>query len=85
LKLYLLTLPGLEVRSDWRAVHDRLLDDFPEIEQVLPTTMASTLLLVYEGRAQVDGWVDSIGAALLGTRLRDRRRTAVSAKAVLHS
>jgi cobalamin synthase len=46
--------------------------------------MASTVLLVYEGAAHVDGWLDSIDAALLGRRLRDRRRTAVAADAVLH-
>jgi hypothetical protein len=32
---YMLTLPGLDVKSDWSAVHDRLLDDFDEIEDVL--------------------------------------------------
>jgi hypothetical protein len=37
-KLYSLTLPGLDVRSDWRVVHDRLLDDFPAVDDVLPTT-----------------------------------------------
>ena len=35
MKLYSVTLPGLDVRSDWRTVHDRLLDDFPAIEDVL--------------------------------------------------
>jgi hypothetical protein len=33
-QLYMLTLPGLDVRSDWRAADDRLLDDFDEIEDV---------------------------------------------------
>ena len=27
-RLYMITVPGLEVKSDWRTVHDRLLDDF---------------------------------------------------------
>jgi hypothetical protein len=48
-KLRSLTLPGLDVRSDWRAVHDRLLDDFPAIDDVLPTTMVATLLIAYRG------------------------------------
>jgi hypothetical protein len=65
LKLYSLTLPGLDVRSDWRAVHDRLLDDFPAIDDVLPTTMTATVLIVYEGSAQIDGWLDSIDEAIL--------------------
>ena len=69
-KLYSLTLPGLDVRSDWRAVHDRLLDDFPAIDDVLPTTMVATVVIVYSGSAQVDGWLASIEAALLIRRGR---------------
>ena len=64
MKLYSVTLPGLDVRSDWRTVHDRLLDDFPAIEDVLPTTMVATLVIAYRGRAQVDGWLESIDEVL---------------------
>lgn len=74
--LYSITLPGLEVRTDWRLVHDRLLDDFPAIDDVLPTTTAGTILIVYRGGAQPDGWLESIDAAILGTRLRQRRLPA---------
>lgn len=76
MRLYSITLPGLEVRSDWRVVHDRLLDDFSAIDDVLPTTMTGTILIVYRGRAQLDGWLDSIDAAILGTRLSQRRLPA---------
>jgi hypothetical protein len=69
-KLYSVTLPGLDVRSDWRTVHDRLLDDFPAIEDVLPTTMVATLLIAYRGSAEVDGWLESIDEALLGRRVQ---------------
>ena len=58
--LYWLTLPGLDVRSDWRVVHDRLLDDFPAIDDVLPTTTTATILVVYEDSAQIDGWLDAV-------------------------
>jgi hypothetical protein len=75
-KLYSLTLPGLDVRSDWRAVHDRLLDDFPAIDDVLPTTVAATVLIAYRGDAEVDGWLGSIDDALLGRRLRTARHPA---------
>lgn len=70
MKLYSLTLPGLDVPSDWRAVHDRLLDDFPAIDDVLPTTMPATVLIVYRGSASVDAWLQSIDGAVLGRRLR---------------
>jgi hypothetical protein len=70
MRLYSLTLPGLDVRSDWRLVHDRLLDDFPAIDDVLPTTTTATILIVYEGSAQIDGWLESIDEAVLSRRLQ---------------
>jgi hypothetical protein len=75
--LYSLTLPGLDVRSDWRAVQDRLLDDFPAIDDVLPTTTTATILIVHEGSAQIHGWLDSIDEAILSRRLRSAGRTSV--------
>ena len=65
MKLYSLTLPGLEVRRDWRTVHDRLLDDFAAIEDVLPTTIPATVVIVYRGAARIDRWLDSIDEAIL--------------------
>ena len=73
-QLYMLTLPGLDVKSDWRAVHDRLLDDFDEIEDVLATTMAGTLLILYRGAPDVDGWLDGVSEAVLSRRLSVARR-----------
>ena len=85
MKLYSMTLPGLDVRSDWRAVHDRLLDDFPAIDDVLPTTMLATVLIAYRGPAEVDGWLGSINEALLSCRLRSARRPAARATIVVHN
>ena len=78
MRLYSIMVPGLEVRSDWRLVHDRLLDDFPAIDDVLPTTTAGTILVVYQGRAQPDKWLESIDAAVLGVRLSQRRQFALA-------
>jgi hypothetical protein len=69
-KLYMITVPGLVVPRDWGAVHDRLLDDFPAVNDVLATTMPATVLIVYEGTAEVDAWLDGVGEAVLGRRLR---------------
>jgi hypothetical protein len=69
-QLFMLTVPELEVKSDWATVHDRLLDDFPQVADVLATTMAGTLLIVYEGDADADAWLDGIGEAILIRRLR---------------
>jgi hypothetical protein len=85
MSLYSLTLPGLDVRLDWRAVHVRLLDDFPAIDDVLPTTMIATLLIVYRGSPQVDEWLDSIDGALLSRRRRGALRGLVSQQTRLGS
>jgi hypothetical protein len=61
MKLYLVTVPGLDVKSDWRLVHDRLLDDFPEVSDVLATTMPATILIVYEGSPQGGRWLEGVG------------------------
>ncbi len=71
-----ITVPGLDVPADWRTVHDRLLDDFPEIDDVLPTTIGGTVLIVYDGRSQVDRWLESVSGSIAarraGFRVHDR-------------
>ena len=69
-KLYLITVPGLEVASDWRLVHDRLLDEFPEVTDVLATTMKGTILVTYEHAtpADVSRWFDTISDTVLYCR-----------------
>jgi hypothetical protein len=68
-RLFMVTVPGLKVASDWAAVHDRLLDDFPGITDVLATTMTATLLIVYEGDANVDAWLEGISEGILSRRI----------------
>jgi hypothetical protein len=68
----MLTVPGLNVASEWGAVHDRLLDDFPGITDVLATTMTATLLIVHEGEADVDAWLEGISDGILSRRLSAR-------------
>ncbi len=63
-RLYQITVPGLDVRADWRTVHDRLLDDFPGVDDVLATTIGATVLIVYEGPSQVDRWLESISGSV---------------------
>jgi hypothetical protein len=78
-QLYMITVPGLQVKSDWAAVHDRLLADFPGVTDVLATTMKATLLIVYEGRADIDAWLAGVNDGILSRRLsaaRGARRNA---------
>lgn len=79
MKLYSITLPGLDVPSGWRAVHDWLLDVFPEIDDVLPTTTPATVLIVFRGSAQADGWLQSIDEAIRGRGVTRARHPAASA------
>jgi hypothetical protein len=67
-KLYSITIPGLEVRFDWQVIHDRLLDEFPEVTDVLATTMKGTILIVYEGAADGDAWIETASETILGVR-----------------
>jgi hypothetical protein len=71
-KLYLITVPGLDVRSDWRVLHDRLLDEFPAMSDVLATTITATILIVYAGAPDADAWLESITETVLGLRQRAR-------------
>ena len=76
-RLYMVTVPGLDVKSDWQQVHDRLVDEFPDITDVLATTIPETVLIVYEGRADIDAWLEAVTEAILLRRIttRARRRT----------
>jgi hypothetical protein len=70
--LCLITVPGLNVSSDWRVVHDRLLDEFPEVTDVLATTTRETILVVHENAAPGDAglWLDMVSETLLHRRQR---------------
>jgi len=65
-KLCLITVPGLRVGSDWRLVHDRLLDEFPQVSDVLATTMKETILVVSRDVAPGDPgrWLDTISETI---------------------
>lgn len=78
-QLYMLTVRGLQVKSDWAAVHDRLLDDFPQVTEVLATTMTETLLIACEGDADIDGWLAGVSDAILSRRLRAATRRSPGA------
>jgi len=81
-RLYMITVPGLDVKSDWRIVHDRLLDHLPMVDDVLPTTTPETLLIVYRGRAQVDEWLDALTEGVL---LRRRRAGGARGRPARHT
>ena len=73
-KLYQITVPGLEISSDWRLIHDRLLDTFSEVTDVLPTTMTGTILIVYEGSDDAVAWLETMSETILHLRTPIRAR-----------
>jgi len=75
-RLCMITVPEFDVRSDWRLVHDRLVEDFPEVSDVLATTIAATVLVVYEGPDQSGAWLDSIVEAVRTRRCERLARGA---------
>ena len=77
-KLYLITVPGLEITSDWRVVHDRLLDEFPEVTDVLATTMKGTILILYGEPARADAWLETVSETILNFRQVGRARQRVA-------
>ena len=84
-RVCLLTVPGLDVRSDWRRVHDRMVDEFPAVSDVLATTMPETLLVVHDG-APDDAWIDLVAGTLqpsLALRGRPDRAATVKRAASL--
>jgi hypothetical protein len=67
-KLYEITIPGLSVAADLPAVRHRLLADFPDVLDVLATTMPATVLIVYRGGAKLDTWLDALSDSVATRR-----------------
>jgi hypothetical protein len=75
-RLCTITVPGLSVKHDFKAVRQRLLADFPEIHDVVATTSPSTLLVLCSGTVEdVDAWLDALRGemAMTGAKTTDKR------------
>jgi hypothetical protein len=55
-----ITIPGLSMRRDFEGARLRLLEDFPNVQEVLATTAPATLLVLYSGADDLDTWLDSL-------------------------
>ncbi len=78
-KLYEITIPGLSVAADLPAVRDRLLTDFPQVVEVLATTMPATVLIVYRGTDEINAWLDALDDSVAARRASGGRRRVPSA------
>jgi hypothetical protein len=66
-----ITVPGLG-KSDFAAARERLLTDFPNIEEVVATMTPETLLVAYSGPGEADAWYSALDS--IATRQRMTRR-----------
>jgi hypothetical protein len=78
----LITVLGLKVASEWRVVHDRLLDGFPGVADVLPTTMEGTVLILYHGHEDTNAWLETVSETVLHCRARLRTQATPPQSAV---
>jgi hypothetical protein len=72
-KLFMLTVTGLDVKTDWREVRERILDEFADVLDVMATTLGGTILVVYREPAEVDRWLDTVTDTILDRRRRQIR------------
>ncbi len=59
-RLFRITVPGLSAKSNFTAARERLLTDFPDVDEVVATMTPDTLLVVYSGRDEADAWCDAL-------------------------
>jgi hypothetical protein len=75
-RLCRITVPGLSVKQDFTAARQRLLADFPEINEVVATTSPGTLLVLCSGTAEdLDAWIDALRGDIASAEAKttDRR------------
>jgi hypothetical protein len=78
-----ITIPGLSIKAEYRAVRHRLLADFPDVLEVLQTTRPATVLVVFRGEDEFDAWVDALSDSVATRRMSlGRSRIRSSANAV---
>jgi hypothetical protein len=63
-RLYQVMIPGLSIAAHFPAVRRRLLADFPEVCEVLATTMPGTVLIAHRGEPQTDAWLNALEDAV---------------------
>lgn len=67
-RLYEITIPGLSIDNDFRAVRRRLLADFPHVVEVFAMSTPETVLIAYRGEDEIDAWCEALGDAVAITR-----------------
>src|SRR5437660_664878 len=83
LRRCLITVPALRVSTDCRTVHDRLLDEFPQLTDVLTTTIKESILVVHEQaapRTPAGGSIRSARRSFTARRRRSKPRRVLETR-----
>lgn len=79
-RLCRITVPGLAITRDFGAARERLLAQFPNIEEVIATTTPGTLLVLSSGPDELDAWLESLAETVAtGQPKRTGRRRRLPA------
>ena len=73
-RYYRITVPGLAVKRDFTAARQRLLADFPNVHDVIATTAAATLLVLYSDHEDPDAWIQALRELVAGRRVKASSR-----------
>ena len=71
-----ITVPGLSMKQDFKAARERLLTDFPAIEEVIATTAPGTVLIVASEPIDVDAWQEALRSVTTAQARTGRFRLA---------
>lgn len=78
-RLSSITVPGLSVRRDFAAARERLLTEFPNVEEVLATTNPGTLLVLTSGPPdELDAWLEAVADTVTTRRRLSRWRSRLA-------
>jgi len=69
-RLCRITVPGLSLNSDFEGARRRLLEEFPNIHDVVATTLPATVLVLYSGAGEGDAWYDALLDSITVPELR---------------
>jgi hypothetical protein len=67
---------AIEARLKWdfAAARERLLSDFPDVQEVIATTAPAALLVLYAGHDEVDAWLDALLDTVAARQAKPGRR-----------
>jgi hypothetical protein len=55
-----ITVPGLSMKQDFKAARQRLMNDFPTIDEVIATTAPGTVLILASDPIDVNAWRETL-------------------------